>query len=98
VIEAIVLLLLIFAGGWLVLATLGFLLKMMVWLFVGLFSLLGGVVFLVVMLPLALLLGVVLLPLLILGLLPVVMPMLLLAAVVWWLVRDSRPRQARLGT
>ncbi|WP_293370874.1 hypothetical protein [Nevskia sp.] len=89
-IEALLVLLLLVFFGWLLIAVIGAFFSVLGWLICGFFGLLGGLLMLVLMIPIALVVALVVLPVIGLVMLPALLPLLLVAAVVWWLLKPSR--------
>ncbi|GAC1627505.1 MAG: hypothetical protein NVS9B10_16560 [Nevskia sp.] len=95
-IEGLLVLMLVIAGCWLLVAALWFVFKLCFWLAALTVGAVGGALLMTLLLPLALLLGLVLLPVLILSLLPALLPLLLFGGLIWLLVRDRpQPRMLR---
>ena len=90
-IEALLVLLFVIAGCWLLLAVVWFLFKLCFWAVALTVGAIGGALLSVLLLPFALLFGLVLLPMAIVTLLP----WILFGGLLWWLVRD-RPRRSLL--
>lgn len=84
-IEMLVMLLLLIVFGWVALHVLGALFSVIGWLIGAFATVLGGLLMLVVLLPLGAVLGLVLLPLL--GL--VLLPLLVVGVLLWWGLRTA---------
>lgn len=88
--EALLILFVVIACGWLLLSAVWFVVKLLLWTVIGTLSLAGSALLLVLLLPLALLLGLALVPVMLIGLIPLALPMAIVGTVLWLLLRDRR--------